>query len=549
MTVLASVDGGDDCAFVRIKDSHGYKYLQIVESIRTGTKVRQHVLATLGQVDALKQSGKLDDLTRSLAKFSTLRALVDAQHDNSIQAHRSVSIGPALVFERLWQRLGIDAVIRTFGAEGRKRFPLERAIFLTALHRLMDPGSDRAAERWKEDLQIRGTETIELHHLYRAMGWLGERVIQLGSDPRTLRCRKDFIEEELFKRNRDLFTQLQLVFFDTTSLYFEGLGGESLGQYGHSKDHRPDLRQMVMGVVLDGAGRPICCELWPGNLTDVTTLIPVVTRLKERFAIESMCVVADREMISAQTIQKLESAELGLSYILGVRMHVEKEVRDGVLLSEEYFQQVTGAKEKADDPSPLAVREQWVGSRRYIVCYNEDQARKDEADRTAIVASLTEKLKAGDKSLVGNKGYRRYLKSSGPEHFTLDEAKIEQEKRFDGMWVLRTNTQLPAAEVALKYKQLWMVESIFRSAKSLLETRPIYHKVDDTIRGHVFCSFLALMLRQELQTRLESQGQKLEWDDIKRDLRALQEVEVEFQGKRMYLRTDLRGACHAVLKA
>ncbi len=547
--MLVSVDGRDFSTFVRIKDSHGYKYLQIVESIRTGSKVRQRVLATLGQVDVLKQSGKLDDLTRSLAKFSTLRALVDSQRDGSIQAHSSVSIGPALVFERLWQRLGIDAVIKALGAEGRKHFPLERAIFLTVVHRLMEPGSDRAAERWKEDLQIRGTDPIELHQLYRAMGWLGESIIQLGSDPRALRCRKDFIEEELFRRNRDLFSELELVFFDTTSLYFEGQGGESLGQYGHSKDHRPDLHQMVVGVVLDGAGRPICCELWPGNLTDVTTLIPVATRLKERFAIGSMCVVADRGMISAKTIQKLESAALGVSYILGVRMHVEKEVRDGVLLSEEEFQQVTGPKTKADDPSPLAVREQWVGSRRYIVCYNEDQARKDEADRTAIVASLTEKLKAGDKSLVGNKGYRRYLKSSGPEHFTLDEQKIEQEKRFDGMWVLRTNTQLPAAEVALKYKQLWMVESIFRSAKTLLETRPIYHKCDDTIRGHVFCSFLALMLRKELETRLESQGQKLEWDDIKRDLRALQEVEVKFQGKKMYLRTDLRGVCHAVLKA
>jgi transposase len=535
--------------FVRIKDSHGYKYLQIVESIRNGSKVRQRVLATLGQYDPLKDSGKLDDLVRSLAKFSTIRALVDAQRDGSIQAHRSVAIGPALVFERLWQRLGIDAVIKTLGAEGRKRFPLERAIFLTVLHRLMDPGSDRSAERWKEDLQIRGTETIDLHHLYRAMGWLGESIIQRGNDARTLRCRKDLIEEHLFNRNRDLFTQLHLVFFDTTSLYFEGLGGESIGQYGHSKDHRPDLRQMVVGVVLDGAGRPICCELWPGNLTDVTTLIVVVTRLKERFAIASMCVVADRGMISAQTIQKLESAELGMTYILGVRMHIEKEVRDGVFLSEEEFQQVTGPKRKAEDPSPLAVREQWVGPRRYIVCYNEDQARKDEADRRAIVASLTEKLKAGDKSLVGNKGYRRYLKSSGREHFSLDEAKIEQEKRFDGMWVLRTNTQLPAAEVALRYKELWMVESIFRSAKSLLETRPIYHKCDDTIRGHVFCSFLALMLRKELETRLENQGQKLEWEDIKRDLRALQEVEVEFQGKRMYLRTDLRGVCHAVLKA
>ena len=374
----------------------------------------------------------------------------------------------------------------------------------------MEPGSDRAAERWKEDLQIRGTQTIELHHLYRAMGWLGEMSIQLGSDAHTLRCRKDLIEEELFRRNRDLFSELAIVFFDTTSLYFEGHGGESLGQYGHSKDHRPDLRQMVVGAVLDGAGRPICCELWPGNLTDVGSLIPVVTRLKQRFGIASVCVVADRGMISAKTIQKLESAELGMSYILGARMHKDTTVRDQVLPSAGKLQLVTGAKKKSTDPSPLSVREQWVAGKRYVVCYNEDQARKDAADREAIVESLRQKLKAGDKSLVGNKGYRRYLKSTGKEHFSIDEAKLAAEQRFDGLWVLRTNTSFSAAEVALKYKQLWMVESIFRSAKSLLETRPIYHKVDDTIRGHVFCSFLALVLRKELETRLENQGHTLD---------------------------------------
>ena len=535
--------------FVRIKNSHGYKYLQIVESKREGKKVKQRVLTTLGQLEPLRSSGKIDDLTRSLAKFASIRTIIDAHREGAIQAHRTLSIGPALVFDRLWHQLGICEAIQGQVADRRWRFSMERAIFLTVLHRLLDPGSDRAAERWKEDFHIEGTEGIELHHLYRAMGWLGEGSIQLGHDARSLRCRKDLIEEELFQRNRDLFSELELVFFDTTSLYFEGNGGESLGQYGHSKDHRPDLKQMVVGAVLDGAGRPICCQLWPGNLTDVTSLIPVVQRLKSRFGIASVCVVADRGMISAQTIEKLESEKLGMSYILGARMHRDKTVRDTVLPSPEKLHVVTAAKKKSGDPSPLSVREQWVGGKRYIVCYNEDQARKDAADRAAIVESLKEKLKNGDKSLVGNKGYRRYLKSAGKEHFTIDEAKLAAEQRFDGMWVLRTNAAFAAAEVALKYKQLWMVESIFRSAKSLLVTRPIYHKVDDTIRGHIFCSFLALVLRKELETRLEKQGQKLEWADITRDLRALQEVEVEMNGKKIYLRTDLRGVCHTVLQA
>ena len=339
--------------FVRIKNSHGYKYLQIVESKREGKKVKQRVLTTLGQLDALSASGKIDDLTRSLAKFSSIRTIIDAHREGTIQAHRTCP--SVLPLSSSDSGTSWESMRRYKGqlAARRWRFSMERAIFLTVLHRLLDPGSDRAAERWKEDFQIGGTEGIELHHLYRAMGWLGEQSIQLGHDARSLRCRKDLIEEELFRRNRDLFSELELVFFDTTSLYFEGQGGESLGQYGHSKDHRPDLKQMVVGAVLDGAGRPICCELWPGNLTDVTSLIPVVERLKSRFAISSVCVVADRGMISAETIEKLESDELGMSYILGARMHKDKTVRDEVLPSSEKFQVVTGAKKKAGDPSPF----------------------------------------------------------------------------------------------------------------------------------------------------------------------------------------------------
>src|SRR5947208_1884606 len=131
------------------------------------------------------------------------------------------------------------------------------------------------------------------------------------------RCRKDLVEEGLFARRRDLFAELSVVFMDTTSLFFEGRGGEELGRRGHSKDYRPDLHQMIVGLVMDQDGRPLCCELWPGNTADVTTLLPVVDRLRARFSVGRICVVADRGMISAQSIAALE--ERKLEYVLGVR--------------------------------------------------------------------------------------------------------------------------------------------------------------------------------------------------------------------------------------
>jgi len=317
------------------------------------------------------------------------------------------------------------------------------------------------------------------------------------------------IEEELFFRSRNLFSNLDLVFFDTTSIYFEGEGGETLGKRGHTKDHRPDLKQMIVGAVIDGEGRPICCELWPGNTADVKTLVPVVDRLRKRFSLGSVCVVADRGMISQDTIKELESR--GLPYILGARMRAQKEVTQEVLSRAGRYKIVDTSR------SSLKVKEVLVEGRRYVVCVNEDQARKDAADRQAIIAALQDKLKQGDKSLVGNKGYRKYLGTTG-RNFHIDEEKVKAESRFDGKWVLRTNTSVSAGEVAQKYKQLWMVEQLFRSAKSLLSTRPVFHKYDRTIRGHVFCSFLALVVRKALQDRLEAKGYSFEWADILLDL-------------------------------
>src|SRR6516225_4073315 len=212
------------------------------------------------------------------------------------------------------------------------------------------------------------------------------------------------------------------------------------------------------------------------------------------------------------------------------------------------YRVVYGERQTSDAPSPLKVKEVRVDDRRYVVCLNEDEARKDAADREAIVAALREQLRSGDKALVGNKGYRRYLSGSDSAHFRVDEAKVAEDARYDGKWVLRTNTDLDSAEVALQYKQLWMVEQWFRSCKSLLQTRPIFHRCDETIRGQVFCSFLALVLRQELEARPAAEGHEFEWADVIQDLDRLQVVEVEQEGKRFLLRSDVQGTCGKVFQ-
>jgi transposase len=536
--------------FFRVKSAGSYQYLQIVHSIREGEKVRQQVFGTLGRLDELKASGRLEALIRSGLRHCENFAVIDAHAAGETEAVRVLRIGPDLVFGRLWKESGIQDVIGSLLEARRYDFDVERAIYLTVLHRLFASGSDRAAERWREDYLIAGTEALDLHHLYRAMAFLGQEIEPKGQKTLgTPRCLKDLIEEELFERRRDLFTEVDLVFFDTTSLYFEGRGGESIGKRGHNKDHRPDLYQMVVGMALDVEGRPICCEMWPGNTADVKTLIPVVKRMRERFRLREITVVADRGMVSQGTLEAFEKSDPPVRYIIGVRMRRQKEVNTSVLGSRARWFESVPERSKAKDPAPLKVKEVWVEDRRYVVCLNEEERRKDAHDREAIVAHLKEQLRGGDKSLVGNKGYRRYLKVEGSGHFVIDEKQVKAEERYDGIWVLRTNTVYNTETVAHVYKALWTVEDIIRTSKSILETRPIYHKRDATIRGHVFCSFLALLLKQELESRMKRTDLQWEWKEVIRGLDALQQVEANFQGRRFLFRNQLTADASQALRA
>jgi hypothetical protein len=542
--------------FFRLKTSGPRRYLQIVANRREGGSVRQQVVATLGRLDELTVSGGLAALLASGARFCEqvllLAALDNAEREPRLRTRR---IGAPLVFGRLWQETGCQAVIeealngRAFG------FPVERALFTAVLHRIMVSGSDRACEKWRADYAIPGAEDLDLHHFYRAMAWLGEELpgeeAQRHATPFAPRTVKDQIEEALFAWRRDLFSDLSVVFLDTTSLAFTGEGGATLGARGHSKDHRPDLQQMIVGVVIDAQGRPICSELWPGNTADVGVLLPVIDRLRHRFGIGRVCVVADRGMIAAATLAALEAR--GLEYILGARERSDKLIREVVLADDRPFTPLLVARARGD--TQLFVKEVTVDKRRYIVCRNEAEAEKDAATRAAVVDGLDRQLKQGDKALIGNAAYRRYLRRVRPDDgskagpaFEIDPGKLADEARFDGIFVLRTNATVTPLQAVLRYRDLLQVEELFRTAKTLLRTRPIHHSCDEAIRGHVFCSFLALVLRKELQGRWEDGALKPEWGDLLRDLDRLQEATLAQDGRTWRLRTEATGAVPPLLK-
>jgi hypothetical protein len=539
----------EDAMFFRIKPSGARSYLQIVENRREGGMVRQRVIATLGRTDELAARGALAALLASGARLCDQVMLLSALKAD-LEGPRLVTqrLGGPLVFGRLWEETSCRAVLDELLADRAFEFRVERAVFTAVLHRLVVSGSDRTCEKWMTDYAIPGTEELQLHHFYRAMAWLGEELPaedQAGTTGFAPRCVKDLIEERLFAKRRDLFSELSVVFVDTTTLAFAGSGGATLGARGHSKDHRPDLLQMVVGVVLDAEGRPICTEMWPGNTADVGVLVPIVDRLRMRFVIGRVCVVADRGMISAATISALE--ERGLEYVLGVRERTDSLVRRIVLEDGAPFTPLCVPRVAGE--TQLWVKEVMVEGRRYVVCRNEAEANKDAADRAAVLDGLERQLKKGDKALIGNSAYRRFLKTTAKKVFAIDPGKVADEARFDGIFILRTNARITPLQAVLRYRDLLQIEDLFRTAKALLRTRPIYHSSDAAIRGHVFCSFLALILKKELDTRCRARDLRPEWGDVLRDLDHLQHGTIASAGKTWAVRTEADGCVPALMQA
>ena len=220
--------------FARVKKSGKYHYLQIVENTKIKGKVKQRVIATIGRLDQLQDKGRVETLIRSLSRYSEKAMLVLTGH--SAPDAVVVKIGPALVFERLWEQSGIKGALQRILSNRKFEFDVERAIFLTVLHRLMTSGSDRFCDRWRRDYAVAGTEAIELHHLYRAMAFLGEPLSDQSSASKLApRCTKDLIEEDIFKSWRDLFSGLDLFFSTPPRSTSRERAAKALGRGGSAR--------------------------------------------------------------------------------------------------------------------------------------------------------------------------------------------------------------------------------------------------------------------------------------------------------------------------
>jgi len=527
----------------KISTKAGVKeYLSLVESYRLNGKKKHKTIMSLGRADTVNEDHIqkiIFGLSRLTEQLSIIDNKVPQNSDTNIKIHESMNLGVPLVINHLWKELGLPDLMKKIQKKYKKlQFNLDLVFKASIVYRLISPGSERRMLDWFQDAYLPGTENLQLQHLYRGLTIIAEHQTE--------------IEDYLLEKSQTLFgIDCSLVFFDTTSTYFEGdmLDNEALKQHGRSKDHRPDRRQVKVGMVMSRDGVPIHCPFFAGNESDFSAVPTVISSLSRKKGIGEMIFVGDSGMTSLKNIEEL--GKQNVRYILGSRMRSVKVVKEKVLtLKDLLILKDEKKNESYQVKNNLFVTEKTINNKRYIICYNPEEAKKDKLVREEIIAKMKAELSSSPKKYIKHRLHKRFLKITEAKT-EIDQKKVSEEEKYDGLFVIETDTNLAAAEVALRYKDLLLVERGFRCLKTTLEMRPVYHKCSENIRGHIFVSYMALYFFCLMMKRLEQskEGMQCEEGQILNSLARLKAHKTEIHGERLILRSEINSLNSWILKS
>jgi hypothetical protein len=528
-------------------DGTSLVHLQFAESQWNAEKGRSEtkIVYNWGRADDPEVVERLRRLAKSILRRVSPEEIAAASAD--LKVVDAWPFGDLYVLEALWERLGICATIEKQAASRKLGFPVERALFAMVANRACAPASKLYCfEQWlREDVRVRGAGDLALHHLYRAMDFL--------------EANKDAIEREIFFQVSDLLTlDVDLIFYDTTSLHFEideidhGTGPDDTvrgskpagakrykapRKLGHSKNGRNDAPQIVVGLAVTRDGLPVRHWIFPGNTVDVTTVQQVKADLRG-WQLGRCVFVGDAGMVSKDNLSKLALG--GGKYIVNMPMRRGDEITDEVLSRAGRFREV------ADN---LRVKEVIVGDgerrRRYIVCHNPDEETRQKKHREEVLAELEAELAAlsdcdehahtkRECDLRASRRFGKYLRVAKGGRLEIDRSKVAAEARLDGKFVVHSNDDTMTAEdIALGYKQLMRVEQAWRTLKSGLNMRPVHHYAVHRIHAHVAITVLALLLERVAERACEDT-----WRNIRDDLKQVKLVELSGPNGRIRQVTD-----------
>lgn len=510
----------------RNKDGSEVRYLQLAHNVwdpQRKCSVAQ-VIHSFGREERVDRAA-LARLVRSLSRALEPEQALIATAPVELEFVRSAPLGGAWVLDGLWRRLGIDAAIERLLAARRLDARAERLLFAMVANRALEPFSKLACCDWlAADVAIPGLAADAVGEdpqpLYRAMDWLLEIEAQLA--------------EQVYWATADLLNlEVDLLFFDTTSTYWEtdqpdtdevdedgNLISSAFRAYGHSKDHRQDLPQVLVGLAVTRTGIPIRAWCWPGNTGDQPLIRQVKDELRD-WKLARVVWVADRGFQSAENRRYLQRA--GGHYIIGEKLRGESKEAQAALARQGRYRPVAGNLEVKE-----VIVDDGTMRDRFVICRNPEQAARDQQVRDQLVAQLTEAIADTDKlpaderaklagTLAAKRGLKRFLRQTSTGLLRVDRAAVRAEAHLDGKFLLRSSDPtLSAEDIALGYKQLLQVERGWRDMKTTLDLRPVHHRKEDRIRAHVQLCWLALLL-----IRIAENQTGDTWRNLRRELQRM----------------------------
>jgi len=500
-------------------------YFQIAESYRSKDGPKHKTICTVGRVDEVIKNGTLKRFMESISRHLEDVALLDLEKE-SIKGVRL--LGAVLAVEKAFSDLGLDRKLSEVASRRKIQFDFVKAVKLMVINRVLAPCSKLSITRWKEELyNAEEYEGIQAQHLYRSLDLLSREAEELKRQTyRGVRVLS------LFK------PEVRVVYYDLTTLYFESEIADELKDFGYSKDHRPDKVQVVLGVVLDEEGLPVTYEVYPGNTFEGATVVEMVRKLKAEYEVKEVIFVGDRGLVSKKALQELEG--LGCGYVLAARV---KRLPEKV---KEEIGRDTDWEELTPD---LKVKELKVNHRRLVVYKSEVLKKEDEARREEILEWIREQLEKNPKGLMLKRGYSKYLQVEGAE-IKFNGKAIEKEARLDGVFGFWCRGEGTGKKEAYKvYKQLWQVEEAFRSMKSSLKIRPVYHWTPRRIKGHVAMCYLAFCVCKVLEKRLKDAGLSMSLREALGELGQVRAVDLETKKGSIQVRTEVKGIKHDLFRA
>lgn len=525
------------------RNKNGTAYYHLVESYRQDGKIKQRTLMSLGRVE----DGKLEQLAEAISKHSEKLSVFNLAKDVDIK--NTYILGPLLVLRRMMDELGVSECLSVLQNRHPKlQFDFEKVVFSQICSRFLKPVSKLSLyDNWLERMYPSMIEhDIALQHIYRSLDLLCEH--------------KDEIEQFLYSYGKNLFNiNVDVVLYDLTTLRFESTRTDlgELRRFGYSKEMRSDCTQVVLGLLTDTQGIPLCFEVHPGNTFEGDTLDGIVDRISRKLAVRRFIFVADRGLFSFDNLMHIKSRDG--EFIVGLRMGVLKQQLQETFYNLESFTWKT---------PELAVMETTLGDDRCIITWSKTRAERDRKAREEVLDKIKTRLfskKPLSKKFITNRSYKKYLTVKGETQCTLNHKAIAKEAEKDGFFGIITNVkEMTAMEIVSNYKELWRIEDAFGEMKGTLKSRPMYHWTDKRIIGHLVLCFLSHFCEAHLTKKLRESNMTQKSKSIEKgvvkqrpltvvaameELSSVMAVPVKVKKETIWLRTDIPTNAIKLIKA